>query len=373
MSIAYFVQDAADPAVRRRVRMMTLGGSNVAVIGFRRQDAPQDRIDDAPVLDLGRTYDTELRRRALKVLGTLLQLPRLARAARTAQVLIARNLEMLLLAQGVRILLGGRRRLHYEVLDVHSVMLGAGVQSRAMRTLERLLLLGVDQIITSSPAFEREYFRTILKTSKPCLLVENKILTAQDAPSEPDQRGPALRAPPWRIAWFGKIRCQKSLDILDALTRERPGLIEVDIRGLPSRVLFRDFDAQVDANPAIRFLGPYRFEDLPDAYAQCHFVWGLDFYEEGANSAWLLPNRLYEGGASRLPIIALHDVETGRWLAQRRAGALIPAAPAGLEALLANMTPARYEELEQAARAVSLSDLYCTPSQCRRFVEALGA
>ena len=39
-----------------------------------------------------------------------------------------------------------------------------------------------------------------------------------------------------------------------------------------------------------------------------HFTWAIDFYEAGANSDWLLPNRLYEGGAHGAVPIALAGV-----------------------------------------------------------------
>ncbi|MGR5543340.1 hypothetical protein ACPV5V_32785, partial [Vibrio campbellii] len=52
----------------------------------------------------------------------------------------------------------------------------------------------------------------------------------------------------------------------------------------------------------IEFLGPYVFpDDLADIYNNAHFNWTLDFFEQGGNSEWLLPNRIYEGGLFALP------------------------------------------------------------------------
>jgi succinoglycan biosynthesis protein ExoL len=71
--------------------------------------------------------------------------------------------------------------------------------------------------------------------------------------------------------------------------------VAVEIRGRPSRTEFDDFDAQVanvpaSASAALHACGPARL------YGDVHFAWAIDWFEAGANSAWLLPNRIYEGG-----------------------------------------------------------------------------
>ena len=98
-------------------------------------------------------------------------------------------------------------------------------------------------------------------------------------------------------SWFGALRCTKSLELLAAFTRATQGRFEVVLRGRPARVEFDDFDGFVQAEPHMRFEGAYRNPgDLPSIYGEVHFSWAIDFFEEGMNSNWLLPNRLYEGG-----------------------------------------------------------------------------
>ena len=127
--------------------------------------------------------------------------------------------------------------------------------------------------------------------------------------------------PPWRIGWYGVIRCRKSLELLAALDHQLPGQVKVEIRGRPSLNVIPDFDALVAATPGLRFLGPYdRRRDLAPMYRGVHFAWAIDYYEAGANPDWLLPNRLYEGSLRGAVPIALARTETGRWLAGRQAG-----------------------------------------------------
>ena len=71
---------------------------------------------------------------------------------------------------------------------------------------------------------------------------------------------------------------------------------EVDLRGRPALDAMPDFHDKVARTKNVAFHGAYRNpEDIGTIYGQVHFSWVIDFYEEGQNSQWLLPNRLYEG------------------------------------------------------------------------------
>jgi len=98
----------------------------------------------------------------------------------------------------------------------------------------------------------------------------------------------------------------------------------VELRGRPSRTAIPDFDTLLADTPYVTFRGEYdRRTDLAQMYKDVHFTWAIDFYEAGQNSAWLLPNRLYEGGAHGAVPIADASVATGQWLARYNAGVLL--------------------------------------------------
>ena len=239
-----------------------------------------------------------------------------------ATAVMARQLEMLVLAQAARRRFAAAATLAYECLDIHRLMVAPAFAGAALRWLEGHLLRSTDLLIVSSPAFVSEHLRPVHGALLPpvCLL-ENKVPLVEYVPTAAE---PRPEGPPWRIGWYGVLRCRRSLALLIELTRRLPGRVVVELRGRPARSAIPDFDALVAAAPGVHFLGPYdRGHDLAQAYRAVHFAWAIDFYEAGANSRWLLPNRLYEGGLYGAVPIALAAVETGRWLAAREAGVLV--------------------------------------------------
>lgn len=366
--IAYFVHDLNDAAVQRRLDMLAQGGATVTLLGFRRGARLGPIQGAARIVDLGATENGKLAARALSVVTAAVRRHRWAGAVKGADLILARNLESLALATLAR---PRGVRMAYECLDIHRMMLGGGPVGRVMRAIEKALLRGCDNLVTSSPAFVERYFRPRHGTLPDTLLVENRVLAheaqAPDAPLAPAQ--------PWRIGWFGIIRCARSLQLLTDLVTALPGVVEVEIRGRPARDVLPDFDEVIAATPGLNYLGPYdRRTDLPRVYAGVHFTWTMDFYEAGGNSDWLLPNRLYEGSLFGPVAIAHAASETGRWFARQHAGLLIhePVGPA-LQALLRDMTPARYDAARDAMAAIGRDALVYDPVDCQRLVAALTA
>ncbi len=134
------------------------------------------------------------------------------------------------------------------------------------------------------------------------------------------------------------------------------------------------FAATIAACPGMSYGGPYdRARELPALYGDVHFTWAMDFFEAGANSDWLLPNRLYEGGLHGAVPLALDGVETGRWLAARHAGVLLDE-PLGtsLPAFLRGLDQDRYGRLREAAR-LPRADLVIDDAAEADFAAALTA
>lgn len=371
MKIVYFVHDLTDAAVRRRVRMLQLGGAEVVLLGFRRSAEPVAEVEGVRPIDLGRTHNARLGQRAALVAVKLLTAGRLKAATAGADVVMARNLECLAIAAQARDHHAPQARLVYECLDIHRALLGSGLASKGLRAVERRLLARCDQVIVSSPAFADRYFTPRQGWPGATLLLENKVLVEAGDPARPTP-APLPPPPPWRIGWFGMIRCRKSLDLLVDLATRAQGRIEVLIRGRPSYDVLDDFEAVVARTPGLSFEGPYRPEDLPELYRRVHFTWAIDYFEEGLNSSWLLPNRLYEGGLNGVPAIALGEVETGRWLARRDAGVLIADPARDLPAFFDALTPEDYARRRSAAAAIPVSDLATDAADCRRLVASLG-
>lgn len=362
--IAYLVHNLADSAVARRVVMLRAGGAEVMLAGFCRDAAAPAQIAGVVPVMLGRTHDAALARRVLSVAAVAARPQALVAACRGADVLIARNLEMLVLAARVRRALG-IGRVVYESLDIHRALLGTGLAARGLRAIERRLVHRADLVLHSSPGFERDYFAARQRFATPRALVENRVLCLTPAAS------PAAIAPgpPWRIGWFGNLRCRRTLDTLSRLVATSGGAIEVLVAGRASPAEFPDFCAAI-ARSGLEYAGPYTAADLPGLYARCHFAWAIDYFEEGLNSRWLLPNRLYEAAAHGAVPIALGDVETGRWLAARGAGLVLDPHEhvAALRALLMAQDAADYAAMRDRIAAIDRAALIAGPADCAALV-----
>ena len=320
--LVYFVHDLGDPAVARRLGMLRPYLASAVIIGFHRTAPAPTQIAGWPAVTLGCTKDGRLGWRAFSVLRNLAVVGRLRRYFAGANFVMARQLEMLALAVAARHRYAKSASLAYECLDIHRVMIGPSPLSRALRAAEARLLRSTDVVIVSSPAFVHAYLRPAHGAMlPPVCLIENKVLRSELNSWPKNQLRPP--GPPWRIGWHGVLRCRRSLELLIDLTRQLPGHVVVELRGRPARSVIPDFDSMLAAAPGVSFLGAYdRQTELGHIYGSVHFVWAIDFYEAGLNSAWLLPNRLYEGGLHGAIPIASAAVETGRWLARQNTGAL---------------------------------------------------
>jgi hypothetical protein len=456
-ALLYLVHDIGDPAVAKRVRMLQAGGASVTLMGFRR-DGTAD-IADCPVIDLGRTHNGRFIQRIIATLREVFLLARYRPLFEAADIILARNLEMLALAVRGRSLCREKPNLIYEVLDIHRLLLGTGLVGRSLRRLEGWLAKRASALIVSSPAFVPEYFQRLSSVRLPIRLVENKVFIGgvdirkktnlyknpspppggeslprtrsggngalverssaisevgegecreSDAVSIPAQTPAAdpltlvtlsaealsstsplphmggegifidrlsknaSVAPPWKIGWFGAIRCRQSLQILSDLVRHSDGAVEVIIRGKPALDQFEEFIRTTGETPGLAYHGPYDEADLATIYGAVHFTWAIDRFEAGQNSAWLLPNRLYEGGLYGAVPLVEAGVETGRFVRQNNIGvALANPLPQSLARFFATLTPARYQELAIASAAVPRDIWVCDRQDCQALVDFL--
>lgn len=373
MRLAYFVHDLSDPAVSRRLKMLRAGGAQARVLGFRRTSQPVLQIDGVEAVDLGRTYDARMGHRALQTLKRCALARRLVPHVADCDVVMARNLEMLAIANAARRSAQRSTKrsmpLVYESLDIHRLLLSSAFPGKALRAVERALLKACSLVVVSSPAFLRAHFDRY-RVKAPILLLENKLLQLGSAPMRVEnERQPG---PPWRIGWFGMLRCSKTLSILKQLVEQAQGGVEVIIRGRPAYSEFEDFDAIVNATPGMVFKGPYNASELAEAYNEVHFCWAIDYFEEGLNSNWLLPNRLYEGSFYGAVPIVLDGCETARWLSAHQAGVCLKAPLEEIRGFFEGLTPERYRTMVKAIEAIPEGDLVATSQDCCELVQTLA-
>jgi succinoglycan biosynthesis protein ExoL len=369
--ILYLVHNLSDPAVERRVEMFRAGGADVEVAGFRRGDAPKPSLPLDTVLELDITHDGRMLHRLAATARAAAGAHVWSQSLNRPDIIVARNLEMLGVANRLLHRWDNVPILAYECLDIHRLLLRTDRIGRIMRAVEQGLMRHVGMLITSSPAFLRHHFRAL--GAVPALLVENKVF-APDLDETGRNPGLDHDADPIRIGWFGALRCHKSLAALDALSRHFGGGLEVTLRGRPALTEFDDFHSTVSRAPHLEYGGPFRYpQDLAPLYSGVHFAWAIDFFEEGLNSNWLLPNRLYEGCLNGAIPIALDGTETAAFIKRLGIGIVVPdISQRTLVALFENMTVERVRELATAVATQAPATFRCEGTECVTLVRRLA-
>lgn len=321
--IAFFGHDAADAAVRRRVRGLLDDGLDVTGFMMRRRDPGTLDWDN---VDLGETRDGAFVQRIRQVFAGA----RLAAESReklaAADVIYARNLDMLACAFLTKRHAGLDTPVIYESLDVHRLLTRPDVLGQAMRWLEHSLLKRTAGLVVSSAGFLRNHFERHYAGDYRAFLVENRLAPGASYGARPDVLAPDATSAvkPLRLGWVGNLRCKRSFELLCQLADLIPDQLEVSLYGVPSRTEIPVFEPMIDARPNMTFFGRYRSpEDLAGIYDNLDVVWAGDFMEAGYNSVWLLPNRIYEGGYYCTPSIAPAGTETAAWLSKHDCGFLI--------------------------------------------------
>jgi succinoglycan biosynthesis protein ExoL len=175
--------------------------------------------------------------------------------------------------------------------------------------------------VTTSPGFVREYFHPVQNHRGDIYLLENKVYPSAHLAEAEGKQEPAENGLPWVVGCFGAFRCRRSLELMREIATKLEGRVRFVLRGYPAGTIADEFHGLIDGCEGIEFLGPYAYpEDLAKIYGAIDFNWAFDESDPNGNSAWLLPNRIYEGGCFGIPALASATTETGRWIASREAG-----------------------------------------------------
>lgn len=373
LDVLYLASNTGDATVDKRVEMLVDGGASVSVAGFRRSGSAIPQLNVADYFELGETFDARFGQRIMAVAQAAGPLKARMRGRAAPDVIVARNLEMLFLANRLQPMWREPPAIVYECLDIHRLLLRDDLVGQALRSLERRLARNASLLLTSSPAFVREYFDAYAQTDLPTLVVENKVYGETGTPAT----NPALRPPhdgPLRIGWFGALRCRRSLAILADFSARMNGAVEVVLRGRPALTEFTDFRGFVAAQPFMTYEGAYRNpDDLAGIYSDIHLAWAIDYFEEGQNSKWLLPNRIYEGCRHGAIPVALAGTETAAFLQTNGIGIVLPdTAPQTLVDRLAGLGPEALRDLAAAVAARPVGTFAADTNDARQLVGRLA-
>ncbi len=319
--LIFFSPERTDARSIKRIEALQDQGWKVLGLTFHRAHVLTSVSPTWEDICLGVTYSKRYFQRAFAILRSLHVIWQLRHRIRTASCLYAINADNSLLALFARWVSRRRIPLAVEIADIQPAMNRPNLIGKTLRFIERVVLRRSQLLITTSPGFLRHYFTPIQHYHGPHFLLENKVYPppAEDLP--PSSPPPA---PPWRIGYFGVFRCQRSLDLIAGLAQG--GSVEFYLRGVPGGGIDAEaFRHTVTTTPGITWEGGYTYPtDLPSMYSQIHLSWCFDFSAAGANSAWLLPNRIYEGGLHHRPALTLTDTETAHWILEKKLGWSFP-------------------------------------------------
>ncbi|MCU0748917.1 MAG: hypothetical protein MUF13_05150 [Akkermansiaceae bacterium] len=319
--IAFFAHERGDARVVKRIA--ALGDQGWTVIGFTFHRV-REKKDVPPTwenIHLGTTYNRRYLQRLWAFVGCVGVLwKQRARLADCSSVYVV-NTDNALLALLGRCFAGSRAPLILELADIQPAMVGQGTLSKVFRAIERFVLKRTALLVTTSPGFVREYFHPVQNHRGDIYLLENKVYPGLHLPEAEGKQDPVENGRPWVVGCFGAFRCSRSLEVMREIATKLEGRVRFVLRGYPAGTIADEFHGLIDGCTGIAFLGPYECPgDLAKIYGAIDFNWAFDESDPNGNSAWLLPNRIYEGGCFGIPALASAATETGRWIASREAG-----------------------------------------------------
>ena len=324
MRIAYFGHDSADAVIRKRVRNLEANGHTVQSFTHRRHDNAGPEWDN---VDLGRTRNGAYLDRIISVFRGAFRTAKHKDALAKTDLIIARNLDLLIVAFLAKRLTGLSTPVIYECLDVHRQLCRQDAIGWVARKIEGSLLKRCRGLLVSSPAFLKEHFERYYKGEYRAALIENRLPEAfaetYQRP-DPDRESDLEKSRPLRLGWVGILRCQRTLDLMVRTAHDLGDAIEIHVHGKPDLWNVPKFHETVETVENIVFHGAYKApEQLPDIYNNLDLIWSGDFMEAGLNSTWLLPNRIYEGGYLGVPAITPEGTQTANWVENHRSGFVV--------------------------------------------------
>ena len=315
--IAFFGHDSADAANRRRAQAFQDDGIKITGYMMHRRDPGQLNWTN---IDLGETRDSAFLQRIKSIFSGASIAAQDEERLRTADLIFARNLDMLALAFLTKRKLKLKTPVVYESLDVHRMLSRTDLFGRLFRSIEHTFLKRSRGLVVSSPGFVKNHFERYYSGDFKAYLIENRLAAGADYGPRPEAHV-SDPSKPLQVGWVGMLRCKRSLDLLAKTADELGDRIHIHLHGIPARTEIPVFEPIIDARENMTYHGRYRSpEDLSEIYRKLDVVWAGDFMEAGHNSVWLLPNRIYEGGYYAVPSIAPEGTQTAAWIEGHNVG-----------------------------------------------------
>jgi len=313
------------PRHAKRISMMKEAGFDVEAVAFKRP-YHQGRMPDCPVATLGSISHGNYLKRIFKFIKAL---PKLRKAIKKHDLVFAFGPDMAIACLVANFLLG--KKLIFEVGDITSAQLSPGLKGWVTRKIDRYVADRAGAIVATSPRFLDEYYSKWVKTKTPGLLIENKLEHAFCKKMELELSetaplpGTPLKDRPLKIGYFGYLRNQWSLEVLERLVTKYPDKFEIVIAGYPKESTKDTLD-RVSLLDNIDYRGEYKSpDDLPGLFGSVDMVWACyqPLRDDEWGYLWARPNRFYQGCLFRKPFFSRAKCQDAIIIAERNIGKII--------------------------------------------------
>lgn len=356
--------------VAKRIDMLQRTGCRFESLGFER-NASTGRLPNCSVGSFGPLAHGRYLSRIPKMVGVL---PKVRAAIGRNDLVYAFNPDMALLALVAGA--GLRKPVVLEVGDIREVQVDAGLQGLAFRRIDRILTGACRLLVLTADGYNN-YYQGWLGVATPRMVIENKLDAPYAAAVRANSPGGRAAAPlagrPLRIGWFGLLRDEWSLSVLDALTRARPRRYSVLLAGKPHRPLDETrVRSAVAGNPAFEFRGPYQHPDgLAALYADIDVV--MAGKPPTIPDAWSRTNRLYDACLFAKPLIVRAGSGDASLVRRHDIGAVVQAEDAAAAAAEIGAVEAEQWESWRANAAALPPEVHTITNEADELQAALAA
>lgn len=314
------------PRDSKRISMLCEMENEVEVLAFER-DYHTGRMPDVPISILGKVSHGNYLIRIIKLIKAL---PKVRSMLKRFDVIYTSGPDMALLALIAG--LGLKPRIVLEIGDIRDVQLRSDWIGRLVRFVDRYLVNSCKILVVISPGFKDVYYRKWLKVTIPVLLIENKLERQKMLAQGKNVIGKLVSLPSkdrkenlLRIGYFGLLRDQWSLDILENLAAIYRDSLEIVFAGYVIDPI-ADLPERIRKFPNMTYLGEYSSPgDLQNLYDSVDLVWACypPMNENDWNYKWGRPNRFFESCFFKKPMFVRGGCHCAREVEQYGIGKLI--------------------------------------------------
>lgn len=211
-----------------------------------------------------------------------------------------------------------RARVVWDVSDIGAHLLNSSPTGWVFKALERLLIRRARALFLTSERFYDEYYSRKIARGR-VRVIENKW---EGLP--PNHRLFNSTAPRIRVVYVGLFRTARVIRVIGAVCRRLSNVIDFHFYGTTSENEIAEELSRVTELPNVLHFGPFDHADIQKMYRDASLVWGMVDPLYSLNERWLLPNRVYDGIATGIPVLCTIDTASGDYVLKNNAGVAVP-------------------------------------------------